>query len=331
LVLAGGGAKGAAHVGVIKVLEELGVPIDYIAGTSMGSIVGGLYASGLSAAELEIAVKSIDWEDIFNDKAPREDRDFRRKLDDDDVLIRYKLGFKDGSIQFPRGVILGQKLNLALRELSLRAIGIDDFDKLPIPFRAVAADIETGETVVLGKGDLATAMRASMAVSGIFPPVEIDGRLLVDGGLTDNLPVDVARAMGADILIAVSFPAELKKRDKLTSAVSIIFQSLDLLILQNQRIQIKTLRANDVHIVPEMGDIGAGSFDRAVGGTPNHFPIARLVGFQDGADVERQAAAADPSRGHYGRIRQDRQQVTFVGFADNVPFAAEDRRQAGRR
>ncbi len=221
LVLAGGGAKGAAHVGVIKVLEELGVPIDYIAGTSMGSIVGGLYASGLSAAELEVAVKSIDWGDIFNDKPPRQDRDFRRKRDDDNVLIRYKLGFKDGSIQFPRGVILGQKLNLALRKLSFRAIGINDFDELSIPFRAVAADIETGETAVLGNGDLVTAMRASMAVSGAFPPVEIDGRLLVDGGLANNVPIDVARGMGADILIVVSFPAQLHTREKLNSAISI--------------------------------------------------------------------------------------------------------------
>ena len=137
LVLAGGGAKGASHVGVIKVLEELGVPIDYIAGTSMGAVVGGLYASGMNAAELEEAVKSIDWEDIFQDKPARENRDFRRKLDDEGSLVRYKLGFKDGEFQLPRGVILGQKLNFTLRSLARRAIDVDDFDKLSIPFRAV--------------------------------------------------------------------------------------------------------------------------------------------------------------------------------------------------
>ena len=163
LVLAGGGAKGAAHVGVIQVLEEFGVPIDYIAGTSMGSIVGGLYASGMSSSELADAIRSIDWNDIFNDKPARENRDFRRKLDDEGFLIRYKLGFKDGGFQFPRGIIDGQKLNLVLRALSKNAVGIHDFDKLPIPFRAVATDIETGETVILGSGDLAKAMRASMA------------------------------------------------------------------------------------------------------------------------------------------------------------------------
>jgi NTE family protein len=277
LVLAGGGAKGAAHVGVIKVLEELGVPIDYIAGTSMGAIVGGLYASGMSADQLADAVRSIDWNDIFNDKPARENRDFRRKLDDEGFLTKYKFGFKDGKFQLPRGVVDGQKLNLALRSLAIRAVGIQDFDKLPIPFRAVAADIETGESVVLGSGDLGTAMRASMAVSAVFPPVEIDGRLLVDGGLTNNLPMDVARQMGADILIVVNFPSPLKKRKDLNSAASILFQSLDLLIKQNSRIQLKTLRPEDVYIEPKLGDIGAGSFDRAADAIPLGEQAARLL------------------------------------------------------
>jgi NTE family protein len=268
LVLAGGGAKGAAHVGVIKVLEELGVPIDYIAGTSMGAIVGGLYASGMSADELANAIRSIDWDDIFNDKPIRKDRDFRRKLDDEGFLIRYKLGFNDGAFTFPRGAIDGQKLNLVLRELSKRAIGIHDFDKLPIPFRAVAADIETGEPVAIGSGDLAKAMRASMAVSGIFPPVEIEGRLLVDGGLAKNLPMDVARKMGADILIVVNFPDQFRKRKELNSAVALVLQSLDLLIAQNSRLQLKTLRSDDILIVPALGDIGATSFDRAADAIP---------------------------------------------------------------
>ena len=276
-MLAGGGAKGAAHVGVIKVLEELGVPIDYIAGTSMGSIVGGLYASGMSSDELATAIKSIDWDDIFNDKPIREDRDFWRKLDDEGFLIRYKLGFKDGGFTFPRGAIDGQKLNLVLRELSKRAIGIHDFDKLPIPFRAVAADIVTGETIALGSGDLAKAMRASMAVSGIFPPVEINGRLLVDGGLADNLPMDVARDMGADILIVVNFPDQFKKRKDINSAVAIVLQSLDLLIAQNARIQLKTLRPDDVLIVPALGDIGATSFDRAADAIPIGEKAARAL------------------------------------------------------
>ncbi len=263
LILSGGGAKGASHVGVIKVLEELGVPIDYIAGTSMGAIVGGLYASGMNANELADAIRSIDWDDIFNDKPKREDRDFRRKLDDEGFLVRYKLGFKDGAFQFPRSAIDGQKLHFALRKLAKRAIGIENFDRLPIPFRAVAADIETGDAVVMGSGDLVNAMRASMAVSGVFPPVEIGGRLLVDGGLANNVPIDVGRRMGADILIVVGFPEQLKKRKDLNSVVSIVLQSLDLLIIQNSRLQLKTLRPEDIYIVPALGDIGAASFDRA--------------------------------------------------------------------
>lgn len=277
LVLAGGGAKGAAHVGVIKVLEELGIRIDVIAGTSMGAIVGGLYASGMSSAELEQAIKSIDWNDIFNDKPIRENRDYRRKLDDEGFLIRYKLGFKDGGFTTPRGAIDGQKLNLELRELSKRAIGIRDFDKLPIPFRAVAADIETGDTVALKSGDLAKAMRASMAVSGVFPPVEIDGRLLVDGGLADNLPIDVARSMGADVLIVVNFPEKLKKRKDLNSAVSIVLQSIDLLIAQNSRHQLKTLRESDILISPLLGDIGAASFERTADAIPLGEKAARAA------------------------------------------------------
>ena len=277
LVLAGGGAKGAAHVGVIKVLEELGVPIDYIAGTSMGAIVGGLYASGLSSDELATAIISIDWNDIFDDKPPRANRDFRRKLDDEGFLVRYKLGFKDGSFQFPRGVNNGQKLELVLRDYSKKAFRINNFDKLPIPFRAVATDIETGETVILGSGDLAKAMRASMAVPGVFPPVENNGRLLVDGGLADNVPIDVARKMGADILIVVGFPEQLKKRGELNNAVSIVVQSLDLLISQNSRIQLKTLRPQDVYIEPALGDIGAISFDRAAEAIPIGEQAARDV------------------------------------------------------
>lgn len=277
LVLSGGGAKGASHVGVIKVLEELGVPIDYIAGTSMGAIVGGLYASGMTATELEAAIRSIDWIDIFNDKPRREDRDYRRKLDDEGFLIRYKLGFKDGQIQFPLSAIDGEKLHLVLTKLAKRAVGINNFDRLPIPFRAVAADIQNGDPVVLGAGDLVSAMRASMAVSGIFPPVEIDGRLLVDGGLANNVPMDVARQMGADILIVVGFPEQLKQRKELNSGVSIVLQSIDLLVAQNSRLQLKSLRSGDIYIEPVLGDLGAGSFERAGEAIPIGDKAARAV------------------------------------------------------
>jgi len=263
LVLSGGGALGATHVGVLKVLERLQVPIDCIAGTSMGSIVGGLYAAGLSAAELERVLLEIDWNQVFTDRPPRRDRDLRRKLEDRNFLLPFRVGIGNDKPLFPRGIVLGQQLNLTLRRMSLDAVGIDDFDALPIPFRAVAADIETGEAVVLGKGDLALAMRASMAVSGVFPPVDLDGKLLVDGGLANNLPVDVARAMGAERLIVVDIPTILQPREELVSAVEIIAQSLSLLILKSSQEQLAKLGPNDILIRPDLGDMTSADFDLA--------------------------------------------------------------------
>jgi NTE family protein len=198
LVLSGGGARGAAHVGVIKVLEELQVPIDYIAGTSMGAIVGGLYASGMSSAELETTMATLDWADAFRDQIEREERSFRRKRDDDLYLVKAQAGFNEGKISLPTGIIAGQKVDLLLRSLTLQVSDVDDFDDLTFPFRAVAADIVTGHAVVLDSGDLAMAMRASMNIPAVFALTEIDGRLLVDGGVANNLPKLTNRCGSAD-------------------------------------------------------------------------------------------------------------------------------------
>ena len=188
LVLGGGGARGAAHVGVLKELERMRIPIDAIAGTSMGAVVGSLYASGRSPAELEALVGSIDWADAFVDSTRRQDLSFRRKQDDAAFPVQLEVGVRDGELQLPRGLIQGQKLQLILREQLLHVSSVTDFDKLSIPFRAVASDIETGEAYVMSKGDLALAARASMSAPGIFSPVEVDGRTLVDGGLVGNRP-----------------------------------------------------------------------------------------------------------------------------------------------
>jgi NTE family protein len=262
LVLSGGGALGAAHVGVLKVLEELRIPVDVIAGTSMGAVVGGLYASGRSAAELERLIVEIDWNDLFKDNIPREERPFRRKQDDYNFLSTAKLGLLNGEAQLPTGLIQGQKLALQLRELALPVAGIRNFDQLPIRFRAVAADVETGKPVILKSGDLATAMRASMSVPGVFPPVEIDDTLLVDGGVANNLPMDVARAMGVEVLIVADLPSPLKKRDKLNSTFAIAGQMLSVLIQQNSQLQLKTLGPRDVYILPDLGDMTASDFQR---------------------------------------------------------------------
>ncbi len=176
LALSGGGARGGAHVGILKILEQNNIPIDYIAGTSMGSVVGALYASGMSADEIENALAEIDWDGVLDDHGPRSDKTYRDKADERLYLIDQQIGVKDGSMQLPTAFIQGQRFELAIRKLVISTARINDFDKLPIPFRAIATDITTGEEVILGKGDLGVAIRASMAVPGAFEAVDIDGR-----------------------------------------------------------------------------------------------------------------------------------------------------------
>src|SRR5512139_632827 len=262
LVLAGGGAKGAAHVGVLKVLEEMHIPIDYVAGTSMGSIIGGLYASGMSPEEIEREIQKIDWKDVFIDEPNREDRSFRRKQDDRLYVFKAKPGFNKGKVELPLAYIHGQKFDLQLNRLTERVSQIKDFDRLPIPFRAVATDLETGKEVVLKSGNLARSLRASMAVPGAFDPVDIDGKLLVDGGISNNVPVSVARAMGADIVIVSDLGSDLLTREQITSALSVAGQMVNFLFALNSQQQLRSLGPRDVLITSKLGDIGAGSFDR---------------------------------------------------------------------
>src|SRR5215211_2351401 len=177
LVLSGGGARGAAHVGVLKVLDEMHVPVDAIAGTSMGAVVGGLYASGLTAREIESVMTSLNWQDAFRDRPPRTELTFRRKQEDQNFLVKFPLGLRSGNFLLPKGLIQGQKLNQTLRKLTLPVARITDFDLLPTPFRAVATDLETGEAVVMKNGDLTSAVRASLSAPGVFSPVEREGRL----------------------------------------------------------------------------------------------------------------------------------------------------------
>ncbi|HKM28008.1 MAG TPA: patatin-like phospholipase family protein, partial [Thiopseudomonas sp.] len=216
LVLSGGAARGLTHIGVLKSLEEQGVMIDAIAGTSMGAVVGGLYAAGYTVAELEQLATELDWQQALSDAPPREDIPFRRKQDDRDFLVKQKLSFRDdGSLGLPLGVLQGQNLALLLEKLFARAGAVEDFDQLPIPFRAVAADIATGETVVFSAGHLALAVRASMSIPAVLTPVEIDGRLLVDGGISNNIPVDIARQMGVDRVIVVDIGSPLAATESL--------------------------------------------------------------------------------------------------------------------
>lgn len=262
LVLGGGGAKGAAHIGVLKVLEELRIPVDYIAGTSMGAVVGSLYASGASAAECERVLTTVDWNDLFRDDPPRDEITFRRKQEDFTYMARAAVGVKTSGILLPKAFVAGQKIGVFFETLFIPVAGITDFDRLPIPYRAVASDLETGEMVVLKSGRLADAARASMSVPGLFPPTEVDGRYLLDGGIVRNLPVDIVRKMGADIIIAVDVGQPLPKRDKLVSSIQIAGQMIDIMMKANVQAQIDTLGEKDVFINPELGDLGSMDFQK---------------------------------------------------------------------
>lgn len=318
LALSGGGARGAAHVGVLKVLEEMRVPIDYIAGTSMGSVIGGLYASGMTPEQIATALETMDWEHIFDDDPPRKDRSFRRKRDDDLYLVNAKPGISDdGELKFPSGAIQGQKFVLALRELTLPISTVTDFDRLYIPFRAVASNIGTGQRVVLGSGDLATAMRASMAVPGAFAATEIDGQLLVDGGITDNLPIDVVREMGADIIIAVDISTPYMPAEDVTNLFQITSQLTTIMTRQNVEQRLATLTDRDILIVPDLGDISSGDFTHATKAIPpgrkaaeaQHGELARLSLSEAAYQAHLAVRAARPPDAppvvHFLRIEND--------------------------
>ncbi len=263
LVLSGGGARGGAHLGVLRALEDLGVPVDVIAGTSIGAIIGGLYASGMSVNEIKYVIDTIDWDAAFLGDTSRELISFRRKRDDDLFLVDEKPGLNDGQFELPLGVVQGQVVDLILTEQTLPVAHIRDFDELPIPFRAVATDITTGEAVVLGSGNLAAAIRASMSVPAVLSPIDIDGRLLVDGGVAMNLPVGVARQMGANVIIAVDISAPLTPREQLTSVLAITGQLTNILMRRGVEEQLRSMGPDDLLIVPEFdGEYGSAGFAR---------------------------------------------------------------------
>ena len=266
LVLGGGGARGFAHVGVLQVLEENRIPVDAVAGTSMGAVVGSLYAQGKTPAQLKVITQEIPWTTIFNDSIPRDRLSFRRKRDERDVLIDYRISFDDRGLVLPKGVLRGQDLFLTLAEYLAPARSQEDFDHLAIPFRAVASDIETGEAVIMGSGDIATAVFASMSVPGGLPPVERNGKLLVDGAIADNVPVDAVRSMGVDHLIVVDVGTPLLPRDRITSFVSVLNQMQLLLGRESVQRQIGSMAPTDVLIRPDQPDVSTTAFDRSVDG-----------------------------------------------------------------
>ncbi len=263
LVLSGGGARGLAHVGVLKVLERERIHVDVIAGTSMGAIVGGLYASGLSAREVEAEVRKLDWDNVFASRVDRRELSQRRKEQDFEVSPLIEIGVGADGLKAPIGSISSRGLESHLRRLTLSARHIKTFDDLPTPFRAVATDMESGQAVILKDGDLATALRSSMSVPGVFAPVEVNGRILGDGGLVNNTPVDVARQLGAQRLIVVNIGTPLAKRDTLSSLTGVTAQMINILTEQNVRQSLATLTPQDVLIDPTLEGLTAADFNRA--------------------------------------------------------------------
>jgi NTE family protein len=262
LVLSGGGARGIAHVGVLKVLREQRVPIDFIVATSMGSIVGGAYAAGRTPGEMEALVNSADWDAMFSDRPPRQHLSFRRKVDDLRFIGKSELGIKRDGLVFPRGAFGAQNLEEFLRLVSRPASDARGLDDLPILFRAVATDLVTGELVVLHDVPLPLAMRASMSIPGAFAPTHVGDRLLGDGGLARNLPVEVALELGADVIIAVNVGTPLLPREALSSAFGVAQQMINILTEQNVALSLKALRPTDVLISPELSGVTFVDFER---------------------------------------------------------------------
>ncbi|MGY3570723.1 patatin-like phospholipase family protein [Vibrio paucivorans] len=301
VVLAGGGAKGAAHIGVLKALEELRIPVDIITGTSMGAYVGGLYATGMSADEIESFIYSVEWNDGYRDRVSRSDRRVRDKEYEDRYQINTDLGLSWGEMRAPKGVVQGQNMLRILRETSGNLPALESFDELAIPYRSVATDIIDLKPVVLGKGHLVDAMMASMSVPGALPPYEIDGQLLVDGGVTNNMPVDVARELGADIIIAVDISSDYKDEEEFTTYLTVANQLSNYLVRRSTQQQAETLTDKDVYLHPDVGGMQTTEFAK--------MPDAYKEGVEIAMEQQERLAQLSVSSKEYQRYVEAKQQA----------------------
>ena len=323
LVLSGGSAHGLAHVGVLKVLEELRVPVDVVAGTSMGSVVGGFYASGMSPAEMERLVKTIDWEDVLDDRPSRDRLSFRRKQDDVLNYVDLEMGLTRRGIAFPSGLIAGQKLGFLLKSQTLGTVGIESFDELPLPFRCVATDIGTGEKVVLADGSLAEAIRASMSLPGVLSPVPRGSRLLVDGGLVENLPVAEALEMGADVVIAVDVSSDKFDPEKLKSFGGVLGRTMNLPIRQN--VSLARERA-DVLVAPRIADISSMDFSRSEEIVIRGEAAARALS----GKLSSLSVSEEEYRAYRARVRGRRPELPVVDAIQTVSAGVDPRQVKAR-
>jgi NTE family protein len=258
LVLSGGGARGFAHVGVLKVLEENHIPVDYVAGASMGALVGALYATGRTPTEMEQLVETLDWDNLLRGKPAFDDLNYRRKEDRRNLPGSITLTGKGRKLNLPGSLNPGHQIGLALDRLMLAYGENTNFDELPIPFRAVATDLVNAETIVLKSGSLSRALRATMAIPAVFAPVELNGRILADGGILNNIPTDVAKEMGADIILVVNIETQLGDRNSLQDLVGILGQTFYVVTVENSR---RSLRQADVIVAPDLKNYGTFDFN----------------------------------------------------------------------
>ena len=258
LVLSGGGAKGIAHIGALKIIEEAGIPIDYVVGTSMGSIIGGLYSIGYSPEQMDSMVRKQDWQFLLSDQVRRENQNMAEREADGKYVISVPFS-KNVIKDVTGGLIKGQNIANLFSQLTLGYHDSIDFNKLPIPFACVAEDIAKGEEYVFHNGVLSTAMRASMAIPGVFTPVRINNMVLIDGGVTNNYPVNIARQMGADVIIGIDVQSELRPANELNNPASILGQLIDLMGQDNY---LKNLDQTNVHIKVNVKGYSAASFSK---------------------------------------------------------------------
>ncbi len=318
LVLSGGGARGFAHIGVLKVLRELRVPVHVVVGASMGAVVGGAYAAGRDVEELEAFVADTDWSSIVTDRPPRSELGIRRRADDLAVPSRLELGLTPHGPVLPPAAVGNQALEAALQRLLPPGAAVMRAGALPLPYRAVATDLRSGELVELGQQPLFVSMRASLSVPGLFAPLRADGRLLVDGGLVRNLPVDIARALGADVIIAVNVGTPLAEEEAaFGSAFGVAQQMLNILTEQNVQRSIAQLRPADVLITPPLKsvsfiDFGAGPRVVKIGEDAARALAERLQTLA--LSPEAYAASEARRRGVVLAVPEPAERLPFRGF-----------------
>jgi NTE family protein len=309
LVLSGGGAKGFAHIGVLKAIEEAGVRIDYIAGTSMGAIVGALYASGFSAKELDSIFRKVNFNKIIQDEIPRGAKTLYEKEDQERYALT--LPFDNFKVKFPSAISRGQNVYNLLARLTQHVRTVKDFKKLPIPFFCIATDIETGEAVVLDEGYLPEAISASGAFPSLFEPVEIDGKLLLDGGIVNNYPIFELKKKGVDIIIGVDVQDDLSDRKRLTSATDILFQINNYRTVNDMKLKAK---ATDIYIKPDIEPFSVISFEEGA----DIIKRGELAGREK---INRLKALAERQSKHKSReitkIKDDSLLINKVSFEGN--------------